>query len=159
MKMRSSELTKILKPVVGQLPWRVRLGWGSFVTFDFGPKVKKDNHTFGSWHLWIYQCEWQLVLRDQSLAHSESKRPIMDVAVRRLERQPFEGCSVSEDQTKTTFEFGGDFQLICTRYSDFKPGVDDGEYWMFFLPDKRVVSVGPAGIDLTSSQKPHPVRA
>jgi hypothetical protein len=155
--MNNRDVIETLKPLVGQRPWRVRLGWGSFVTFDFGAKIQKDKHWYGTWHLWIYQSEWELLAGDQVLAHSESKRQVMDLAVQRLEHHAFQGAHVSKDLSETTFAFGTQFRFVCRRYKDFRPGDDDGEYWLCFLPGNQVISVGPDGAKQEAQQE-HRVR-
>jgi hypothetical protein len=46
----------------------IKLGYGSFLTIDFGEpieiniKTKKgiEKFTRGEWHLWIYMCAWRI---------------------------------------------------------------------------------------------------
>jgi hypothetical protein len=42
---------------------------------------------YGAWHLWIYCCEWSLLLQDAQLAHDESDDIAMNRALAVLDGQ------------------------------------------------------------------------
>ena len=146
------DIQQSFKPIQGQRPWRVRLGVGSFLTFDFGPRLRAHGHEHGSWHLWIYMSSWVLMHRDRQLVSTDSERRPISVAVRRLEGEKFSGIEFDPQKATASFLFG-DFRLTVSPpdYLD-KPDERD-EYWMFFMPSNLVLTVGPGGADVRPADK------
>jgi hypothetical protein len=152
MKTVETDITQFFKPVMNMRPWRVRIGVGSFITFEFGDKVREHGRLHGAWHLWVYMAEWSLRRNARELATSDSDRPCMSVAVRRLEEQPLTDVQVSADHRTTTFVFG-DFQLIV-RPAEYLDDPDErDEYWILFLPSRAIVALGPGGITVESESE------
>jgi hypothetical protein len=137
-------------PIKGQRPWRVRLGVGSFLTFEFGPKLRVNGHEHGSWHLWIYLSDWTLNHGSREIVTSESDRRAISAAVRRLEEVEFSGIDFKPRTSRTAFSFR-DFrlQVAPADYID-KPNQDD-HYWLFFMPEHRVMALGPCGLEIRRS--------
>jgi hypothetical protein len=50
----------LAKALVGQTAWSVQLGWGSFLTVEFGTAIEEDGETHGEWHLWLRMCDWRV---------------------------------------------------------------------------------------------------
>src|SRR5260370_41554577 len=101
----NTDLREYFAPILGERPWRARHGWGSFLTFDFGRRVRVNSHFRGEWHLWIYQCEWELRIRDRVIVHSESSRRLIDVAVRQLEKEQLTAMEFKREGEVSTFKF------------------------------------------------------
>lgn len=59
----------------------------------------------GDWHLWIYCCEWSLLLEDTQLAHNESDGMTMNRALRVLEGQVLQAVDIEPDDGRTKFTF------------------------------------------------------
>ncbi len=155
MRTVALDIREYFKPIVGQCPWRARVGVGSFLTFDFGRRIQEDHHFRGEWHLWIYQAKWSLVHGDRKIADSDSERQTIEVAVRRLECRGSELREVKFNPQNLVTEFMfGDFRLVVSPadYLDDPDGRD--EYWLFFMPDDTVLAVGPGGINLGPSDLP-----
>jgi len=149
-KSSVDEIVRCFEPIVGKRPWRARLGWGSFLTFEFGlPKKKVQGHWHGVWHLWIYMCDWDLAVNRHAL-NSEDSRTKIDRFVRVLEQKPLTGIKV--DGPVTSFQFGGHTTLRCQPMADGDLD-SDSPYWMLFMPDEKVleyvpgvrVKIGPSG--------------
>src|SRR5271157_717456 len=150
MRTVALDIQHYFKPIAGQRPWRARLGVGSFLTFDFGHKVKEDRHFRGEWHLWVYQANWSLLHGDRKLADSNSERHIIEVAIRRLEGVDFTGAEFDPQNSTTVFLFE-DFRLFVTP-ADYLDSPDErDEYWLFFMPDNLVLTVGPGGVEVGRS--------
>lgn len=145
------DIQRCFEPVLRQSPWRARAGVGSFLTFDFGRRIRRDGHHYGQWRLWIYQANWELKHGDNKLASSDSKRHVIDLAVRRLEQTRLTQVEVDRKRN-TNFTFD-EYCLKVTppNYLDTPDKRD--EYWLFFMPDDEVLTVGPGGINLGSSKK------
>jgi hypothetical protein len=148
----SAEIQGHFAAIKGQRPWRVRVGVGSFLTFEFGPKIRENGHEHGSWHLWVYMSNWTLTRDGRELANSDSDRRAIAAAVRRLEATDFSGVQFDPRTSKTAFRFG-DFQLLVTP-ADYLDSPDEkDQYWLFFMPQQRVVSFGPGGVNVGHSDR------
>jgi hypothetical protein len=152
MRTVAIDIRQHFKPIVGQRPWRARLGVGSFLTFDFGRKIKENRHFRGEWHLWIYLATWSLRRADRKLADSNSERQVIEVAIQRLEDSELTEIKFDPHGMVTDFVFD-QFHLIVSP-ADYLDAPDErDEYWLFFMPDKLVLTVGPAGVDVGPSDK------
>jgi hypothetical protein len=147
MKTTAIDLRQYFHPVFGTSPWRVKLGVGSFLTFEFGPRIRANHHVHGKWHLWIYLSNWELFHRDRPLVDSDTERKVMETAIRRLEGTSLAAVKFQNRNRETTFVFD-DFHLVVSP-ADYLENPDDRDYfWMFFMPDDRVLAVGPSGVHL-----------
>lgn len=146
------DIRQCFGPIIGKRPWRARIGVGSFLTLDFGPKISVDGHQRGSWHLWIYMSSWVLVHGDLKLVDSDSRRPAISAAVRRLEAETFDGIEVDTKTHTTVFTFG-DFRLTVTPADYVDNPNDASESWLFFMPDNLVLSSGPGGVEVRPSNE------
>ncbi len=149
-KKRSSSSTGIqdyFGAIKGQRPWRVRLGVGSFLTFEFGPKLRVNGHEHGTWHLWIYMSNWSLVHGERPLVTSDSDRRAIAVAVRRLEGVEFSGVDFDRHTSTAAFLFG-DFRLLVTPADSIDSPDEQDHYWLFFMPEHLVLAAGPGGIEV-----------
>jgi hypothetical protein len=142
-----SDLADILaraRPVVGRSAWGVGVGWGSFLTMEFGAPVWRrlgdadEEHAHGEWHLWIQHAVWRLEQDGTVIAASEDDRSTLEAAVARLEGRELRDVQVSPPALDTAFVFDGGCVLrvlpaTTTRY----------EHWLLFAPDGHVLVVGP----------------
>jgi hypothetical protein len=146
------QVESLFRPLIGQKAWGASIGWGSFVTVEFGPKHLSNHHYHGEWHLWLYQCDWHLYAGQRLLANSESKKRIMQIATENLNGKAFERASFDEQRMATEFAFGEDLRLVSQPYDD---ATTDEECWMLFRPDQQVVSLRKSGLHSESqSSKP-----
>jgi len=154
MRAVALDIQEHFKSIIGHRPWRARLGMGSFLTFDFGRRIKDDGHFRGEWHLWIYQASWRLIHGDRELADSDSERQTIEVAIRRLENPGCELSNVTFDPQNTVTEFVfGQFRLIVSPAEYLDDPDERDEYWLFFMPDNTVLTVGPGGTNLGPSDE------
>jgi hypothetical protein len=148
---------QLFRPLLGQKPWRVALGYGSFVTFEFGKKIKDGVGEYGAWHLWIYMCDWKLLKAGKVVADSEMPREQVANIVPQLQGRALRQVRISDDLLRTDFRFDGGVVLRCAAYADAK---DDEEQWMLFIPGHKVLSnAGGALVLQKSDEPPHRVRA
>ena len=146
------DVQECLKPILGQRPWRARRGVGSFLTFDFGPKLRSHGQEHGTWHLWIYLARWSLKHNGRQLVTSDSEKHPISVAVRRLEAAKFLGVELEPQNSTASFAFG-DFRLVVAPADYLEDPGDRDEYWLFFMPNNLVLTAGPSGIDVRPSDK------
>lgn len=155
MKAAAVEIRQHFQPVLGTRPWRVKVGVGSFLTFEFGPRIRAHGHLHGQWHLWIYLSNWTLYRGDRQLVNSDADRKLITISTRRLEEQPLTDLDFNARTQKTTFFFD-DFRLVVSP-ADYLENVDDrDDYWIFLMPDNEVLAVGPSGIHVEPGNARHP---
>jgi len=155
MKAAAVEIRQYFQPVFGTPPWRVKLGVGSFLTFEFGPRIKSNGHVHGQWHLWIYLSNWKLLHGDRLLVDSDADRKLITISTRRLVGESLTDIDFHARTRKTTFSFG-DFRLVVSA-ADYLDSPDErDDYWIFFMPDNEVLAVGPSGIHMEQGSARHP---
>lgn len=132
-------------PLIGRKPWRSSLGWGSFLTFEFGQRVKRGGFWHGSWHLWIYMCSWHLEDGNQLIVSSNSNRDLISRSVAKLATHPFRDVKVEQRARRTRFDFGPSMHLTCAPFDRLKEAnrVDPAECWMLFMPRSLVLMARP----------------
>jgi hypothetical protein len=145
MKDTVVDFRQYFQPVLRTRPWKVKLGVGSFLTFEFGPRVRAHGHVHGQWHLWIYLSNWKLFRGNRQLVDSDADRKLITVSTRRLEEKALTNVDFNARTQETTFFFD-DFRLVVSP-ADYLESPDDRDnYWMFFMPENEVLVAGPAGI-------------
>ena len=150
----ATDIRRYFGPLLHTQPWKAKLGHGSFLTFEFGRRVRDRGHVHGEWHLWIYQSNWVLLHGDRELANSDSDRRVISVSIRRLEEVQLSDVRFEPGQAKSTFVFD-DFRLIVSP-ADYLDDADDRDsYWLLFMPNNEVLSVGPGGVQVERSDVPH----
>jgi len=158
-------VSEVLQPVLGRTSWLVKRGYGSFITMEYGephvdvreprlrpPRIEgapaqtlqRSAFVHGEWHLWIYCCEWSLLLEDTQLAHSESDDITMQRALRVLNGQVLQAVDIEPDDGRTRFTFDlGCSLLTCPA----PPGIYASEpagQWMLYSrsgPDLAVLTI------------------
>jgi len=155
MKAVAVDIRQYFQPVFGTPPWRVKPGVGSFLTFEFGPRIKTGGHLHGRWHLWIYLSNWKLLRGERQLVDSDADRKLITISTRRLEGESLTDIDFNARTRRTTFSFG-DFRLVVSP-ADYLDSPDEQDhYWIFFMPDNEVLAVGPAGMREEQGDAPHP---
>jgi len=132
------QIDTLLRPLIGQKAWGASVGWGSFVTIEFGPKRLYQRHFHGDWHLWLYQCEWEL-----NSSGSESKKKVMQLAVENLNGAELKSFSFDSQRMSTKFSFDNDLHLSYKPYPDAVP---DEQCWILFTPNRQATSLRESGL-------------
>jgi hypothetical protein len=155
-------IADLIEPVLGHSSWLVQRGHGSFVTMEFGapevrvgePKLRKtyldgapkktlQRHSYvdGEWHLWIYCCEWSLILDGALLAHNESGDLTMHRALHVLNGQQLTAVDIepADGRTRFTFDLGC---ILITRPAPPRTYEDEPvEQWYLYLRSGPVLAV------------------
>jgi len=153
MEATAIDIRQYFAPLLNVQPWKAKLGYGSFLTFEFGRRVKENGFFHGEWHLWIYLAEWTLFHGTRKLADSDSDRHVISVSVRRLEDVPLSEVSFEPEHGKSTFVFG-DFRLVVSPADYVDDGDDRDDYWLLYMPNHQLLTAGPAGIQVVRSDVP-----
>jgi hypothetical protein len=155
MKSAAIDIRPYFQPVLGVRPWRVKLGVGTFLTFDFGSRIKTPGHVRGQWHLWIYLSNWKLFHCDRLLVDSNADRRPMTVATRRLEGEALSDVDFDSRAKETILTFN-DFRLVVSPADYLRDSDDRDDYWIFFMPNDEVLAAGPSGIHVEQGKACHP---
>jgi hypothetical protein len=133
-----SEIKAKINPVIGKKAWEVSLGYGSFITMNFGNKTElNDGH--GEWYLWIYCCSWQLENTGKILATSDDLRTELKLIVQCMENQTLNSVEIVSHNWETTFNFSDNITLRTSSFED-----EEYEHWRLYAPDGNVLSIGPS---------------
>ncbi|MGD0792280.1 MAG: hypothetical protein ABR920_10965 [Terriglobales bacterium] len=153
MKTTAVDIRQCFQPVLGTPPWRVKAGVGSFLTFEFGPRVRARGHVHGRWHLWIYLSNWKLFRGERQLVDSDADRKLITISTRRLEGESLTDIDFDARTRNTTFSFG-DFRLVVSPANYLDSPDERDHYWIFFMPDNEVLAVGPTGMRVEQGDTP-----
>lgn len=134
---------RLFLQIVQMKPTRVKLGFGSFVTIDFGRDIPEEIktrqgtkiHYHGEWHIWIYQCTWQVDQNGMTLVHSESPKLAIESVFFNLANKKFTLFCLLNDFFDAELKFEDmTLRLLHTK---------DGEQWMLFTPENKTFVAGP----------------
>jgi hypothetical protein len=156
VRLTRSAALRCFEPILRKRPWRASLGFGSFLTFEFGQRVRHEEFWHGTWHLWIYMSSWRLDGPHGLLATSDSSRELIGRVVARLAAYPLNAVEIKPGARCTTFEFGERFFLKVTPFSVAEETHrDPADYWWFFMPRHMVLTVRPrCQISMERSDRP-----
>ena len=145
MRVTSVTARRCFDPLIGKRPWQASLGWGSFLTFEFGQRVRVGDFWHGSWHLWLYMCSWRLNGPQGLVLTSDSPRATIGRIVTKLAAHPLTDVEIEPRARRTTFEFGQQLLFRCAAFSQVEErnNVDPADYWMLFMPRHMVLTARP----------------
>ena len=158
-------VSEVLQPVLGRTSWLVKRGYGSFITMEYGephvdvrePRLwplriegapaktlQRSAFVHGERHLWIYCCEWSLLLEDIQLAHSESDNITMSRALRVLNGQVLQAVDIEPADGRTRFTFDLGCSLLTYPAPPGSYTSEPAEQWMLYSrsgPDPAVLTI------------------
>lgn len=140
--------------IVSLKPTRIKLGVGSFITFDFGRDIPQEIKTrngkktiyFGEWHLWVYMCAWRIDLSERPFLASHDDRKVIEENLTALSDKNVLKISVLNNAFDLTVQFEDEYKLRL-----FSVDTIDGDQWLFYTPNGKVFTAGPGS---TWSYKP-----
>ena len=139
-----NDIKEIVHSLVGQVSWEAKLGYGSFLTFNFGKLLPPDKRSLviGEWHLWIRYCAWRIETDIEVIAGSEDEDDaLLDKNVKRLQNVPIVKFDITKPALETTIHFSNALRLrLFPVYSTLESEADN---WLLFTPDEKVLKVGP----------------
>ena len=137
---------QLLNALIGMSPSRVKLGQGSFITFDFGKDIFEEIKTksgtktvcFGEWHLWIYMCAWRIDRHGEPLIGSEDSRTEIEPLLSLFNDQTLKSVTILNNAFDVTFSFSKDIDLHL-----FSINTKNDEQWLLYTPDENIFKAGP----------------
>jgi|GEM_PF-677890 len=146
--LKGAELANTLfNKILGTKPTRVKLGHGSFLTFDFGRVSEEQIKTrsggfrtiyFGEWRLWVYMCAWRIDINKKSCVGSEDSREKIENCLTQLAQRELNEVILLNDAFDATLTFGKDIELHLFSFY-----TEEREQWKLFTPEKKVFIAGP----------------
>jgi hypothetical protein len=157
--MESSLINHLFYPLLDKPCWHVQLGYGSFLTLEFGmPKLIIDEPTFalttsiparrvrtrrvvrvrGEWHLWIYSCHWRVTRFDRVIGDSSTAQR-RKRAAQELDGQILTHVVVRPQNGASIFRFDLGAQLETVPYDQ------ESEQWLLYEPTGEVFTVRADG--------------
>jgi hypothetical protein len=137
---------QIFQGVLGKKPTRVKTGYGSFITIDFGKDITTQIKTrtglktqqFGEWHLWVYMCAWRIDKDKKPFLGSNDSKELIQLHINEIEKRILRGVKILNEAFDAKFTFGEDMELFLFSFN-----TKEHEQWMFFTPDNKVLTAGP----------------
>jgi len=138
-----NEIKAIVSPILGKSAWDASLGFGSFITVEFGLPIKPtENAKYlrGEWHLWVKHAFWRLEENNRVLVGSEDDRKTLGEKLKAINGLNLEVFDINPVTYETVFLFGGRVKLsvIPTSYLQ-----NEYEYWTLYTPQRKVLLAGP----------------
>lgn len=139
--------TQLFTNCIGKKAHNVVLGYGSFVTLDFGEEQKfievKTNQGMsgfyrGDWHLWIYMTMWRIDLGGVPIIGSDDTREKIAEELEILEGKKLTNVTINSAAFDVSLFFEDDI-----KFSLFSSGVVENEQWLLFTPDDKTFVPGP----------------
>ncbi len=139
--MDTMKIENILTSVYGKEAWGADLGYGSFLTVEFGQPVKTDpksSRKYGEWNLWLYGCAWRIEQTGSVLAGCEDEREDIKAVVGILNGKKLVKIEFGPVAFDTVFRFEDNLDIRT-----FQIYRGDMENWFFYFPEHKVLSIGP----------------
>lgn len=136
----------LFQDVLGKKPTRVKAGYGSFITIDFGKDIPKELKTrkgiitqyFGEWHLWIYMCAWRIDIEKKPFLGSNDSKEVIKNHLNEIEKRVLKKVDILNAAFDAKLTFGDDLELFLFSFN-----TKEHEQWMFFMPGNKVFTAGP----------------
>ncbi len=154
--MQFRKFDHVFRDIYGMPGWNVHVGYGSFLTFEFGqPRLEirePRQATFkvslrlkrslaqrhitirGDWHLWIYCCDWYVCKGERIVGHSNTKRAAQRAATV-LDGQKLVRYELAKRGARCIFEFDLGATLHTQPYDRIS------EQWMLYCPSGKVMTL------------------
>lgn len=139
------ELAKnLFSEVIGLEARNAQLGYGSFITIDFGKNIiikgKNPSNDFerGEWHLWVYMCAWRLEQNGNPIIGAGDEKDSIRPKISLLTGKKILKVQILNNSFDTILDFEEGYRLLLFSFS-----IEDDEQWMFFTPNRKVFTAGP----------------
>jgi hypothetical protein len=145
----------VFLPIIGQLVWLVKRGYGSFLTMEFGspflivrepitaspnspPRTRKRlarRRAFiqGDWHFWVEHADWELHVEGDTVTSEDMDRARVDQCLQALDGQRLLSVNPGAALHSLVLEFDLGASLSLRPASDSDDDEDD--QWSFHPRD------------------------
>ncbi len=145
MKNGKKLIEELFQAVIGQCP-RIKLGYGSFLTLDFGKDIPEELITrkgkeiiyLGEWRLWVYMCAWRIDLLNEPFIGADDDRTIIESKLSDLNGKKIIEFSVLNPSFDALLKFESGYELKLFSFN-----VTENKQWMFYTPEEKVFVAGP----------------
>ncbi len=145
MKKGEKLAEELFKAVIGQAP-RIKLGYGSFLTLDFGKDIAEELLTrkgkeiiyLGEWRLWVYMCAWRIDLLEEPFIGSNDDREVIRQKLSDLNNKKILEFSVLNSAFDALLKFESGYELKLFSFN-----VTENKQWMFYTAEQKVFVAGP----------------
>ncbi|MBV9976343.1 MAG: hypothetical protein JO105_13225 [Hyphomicrobiales bacterium] len=166
-------LADAISPVKGAVTWHSRRGINNSLTFEFGkPRLeirepgcsrritsararrrleRRLVFIHGDWHLWLFECEWELFCDGKLVATDRSQPSVISKRIKLVDGQQFLDIEIAVENfgSEITFDMGAKIRTRPTTGND-------ADQWMLYTPTQGVLTYkgdGSIEIKKTMSQK------
>ncbi|MDG4555804.1 MAG: hypothetical protein P9F19_00185 [Candidatus Contendobacter sp.] len=138
-------LNKFTKKFLGKTAWGVKIGYGSFLTIEFGvPNNYQTNMSVhGEWHLWFYLCCWRIEKDGYFIVGSEDTKEKLIEGVKKIEGRKLNSFEICPQTLDLLLTFESNLLLRSFSVIGDVEGDEDKPHWMLYMPDNRVLVAGP----------------
>lgn len=137
-------LRRQVRPLVGQLCWRARLGYAGELKLDIGDKLrykstKLEGQIHGAWRLGSRGTAWRLESEGRSISF-RSSRPRIEEALSKMAGD-VDALTIGYRQLGLKMRFKSGWTLTIEHRAD-RPTYDV-PYWEIFTPQGTCIQAGP----------------
>lgn len=144
---KGTELAEqLLSQIIGMRITRSKLGYGSFITMDWGNDIVEElkakhgieKQVFGEWYLWVYMCAWRLEKNGYPIIGAGDERDTIQSKIPLLTGKKLLKAQVLNNSFDVILNFEKGYSLLLFSFE-----MKDSEQWLFFTPNKKAFTAGP----------------
>lgn len=152
------ELQTIVNGLLQKECWKVAFSYGDELVLHLGNRVPYNNPKMmgcekGEWILGTLGSEWTLECGTEQICTSNQSPEITKERLRHLENTRVTALQIQSSDLSLRISFDGDYHLLISdRAKDNDP---DLATWELFMPDHRLLRVGPGKTWSHTSSRHH----
>ncbi|MGL4348019.1 MAG: hypothetical protein ACRCSV_00970 [Chlamydiales bacterium] len=137
---------QLFSQIIGMKITRSKLGYGSFITIDWGKDIIEELKTkdgiekqiFCEWHLWVYMCTWRLEKNNDPIIGAGDERDVIESKIPLLIGKKLLQAEVLNNSFDVILNFDKGYRLLLFSFE-----LEDSEQWLFFTSNRKVFTAGP----------------
>lgn len=129
---------------MGKAAWGVKVGYGSFLTIEFGvPNKSEYCSIYGEWYLWLYLCSWRIEKDGYLIVGSDDSKEKLIKSTSTIEGYELRLFKVYPQTLDLLLTFENN--SILRTFSTIADNEinQDKQHWMLYMPDNRVLVADP----------------
>ena len=144
-KIKIGIIEEIIKGLLGKKAWNARIGYGSFVTIEFGNPIVQENDqsSHGEWHLWVYICSWRIEKDNHIIVGDQDSKERMNETIKLIDGTTLESFEVLSTVLDAILRFSDGLTLRLFSILSNDEENDDSPHWMLYMPNNRILIAGP----------------